>query len=95
MATRGPTCPRPERPGEVCTAPYQGTFVVLRRDSTEVTRFTTGTDGRFTVDLPPGDYTITLNLATPSPFPRGESVNVTVTADAYTDVSMELDTGIR
>ncbi len=94
-ATRGPTCPGPERPGEVCTAPYEGTFVVLRGDGTEVTRFTTGKDGRFTVDLPPGDYTITLNLATPSPFPRGESVSVTVTADAYADVSMELDTGIR
>ncbi len=94
-ATRGPTCPGPERPGEVCTAPYEGTFVVLRSDGTEVTRFTTDKDGRFTVDLPPGDYTITLNLATPSPFPRGESVSVTVTADAYADVSMELDTGIR
>ncbi len=94
-ATRGPTCPGPERPGQVCTAPYEGTFVVLRGDGTEVTHFTTDKDGHFTVDLPPGDYTITLNLATPSSFPRGESVNVTVTADAYTDVSMELDTGIR
>jgi hypothetical protein len=94
-ATRGPTCPGPQRPGEVCTAPYEGTFVLLRRDGTEVTRFTTGKDGRFTVELPPGDYTITLNRDTSSPFPRGESVNVTVTADAYTDASMGLDTGIR
>jgi hypothetical protein len=94
-ATRGPTCPGPERPGQVCTAPYEGTFVVIRRDGTEVTRFTTGKDGRFTVDLPLGDYTIKLNLDTSSPFPRGESVNVTVIADAYVNVSMELDTGIR
>lgn len=67
----------------------------MRRDDTEVTRFTTGKDGRFTIDLPPGDYTIMLKLDTPSPFPRGESANVTVTADAYVDVSMDLDTGIR
>jgi hypothetical protein len=93
--TRGPTCPGPARPGQVCTAPYEGTFVVVRHNGTEATRFTTGKDGRFTVDLPPGDYTITLNLDTPSPFPRGESVNVIVTADAYADVSMGLDTGIR
>jgi hypothetical protein len=94
-ATRGPTCPGPERPGQVCTAPYEGTFVVMRPDGTEVTRFNTGKDGRFIVDLSPGDYIITLSLATPSPFPRGESVYVTVTVDAYADVSMGLDTGIR
>jgi hypothetical protein len=95
-ATIGPTCPGPERPGQVCTKPYVGEFVVTSKDnSKEVARFTTDNDGRATIDLPPGDYVIMPKLDPKMPYPKGGPMSVSVPIGAYTDVTFDLDTGIR
>ncbi len=94
-ATIGPTCPGPERPGQVCTKPYVGEFVVTSKDGKEIARFTTDQDGRAVIDLPPGDYHITPKLDSNSPYPRGGSIDVSVTKGVYAEVNLELDTGIR
>jgi hypothetical protein len=95
MATIRPTCPGPERPSQVCTKPYAGEFVVTSKDDKAIARFTTDQDGRAVIDLPPGDYHIAPKLGSDSPYPRGGSIDVSVTKGAYTDVNLELDTGIR
>lgn len=95
VATIGPTCAGPQREGQVCTAPYEGEFVVTRADGSEVARFSTGADGRAVVDLPPGSYTVSAKAGAGRPFRSGGSVNVTVVAGQYVEVAVELDTGLR
>lgn len=93
-ATLGPTCPGPQRVGQVCTAPYVGEFVVLKVDGSEAASFTTDTNGQATLDLPPGVYTVSL-VNTGRSRPRGGPVEVTVITGQYVEVVLELDSGIR
>ncbi len=93
--TLGPTCPV-ERVGEPpCVTPYAATLVVTSaEDDSVVARVSSGPDGVFSVDVPPGDYVIV-----PQPggetFPFGQPVEVTVEAGAYTEIEVSYDTGIR
>jgi hypothetical protein len=92
-ATMGPTCPGPERPGQVCTKPYEGLFVVTDNSNAEVASATTDQNGQATIDLPPGVYTLTPK--TEGRFPAGTPTTVTVLSGQYAEVNVELDTGIR
>jgi len=92
----GPTCPveTPDNP-ECDDQPYAATVVVKTADGRfTVTRFTAGSDGRFRVPLFPGRY-----LLDPLPGAGGLPVSnpqtVMVQPDAYTDVTISYDTGIR
>ncbi len=89
----GPTCPGPERPGQVCTQPYQGLFVVTTAAGAEVARVTTDQNGQATIDLPPGDYIVTPKVEGKSP--SGAPTNVTIVAGQYVEVNVELDSGMR
>src|SRR5947209_17066686 len=54
----GPTCPV-ERINSPCPPhPMAATVVVRSGNGAEVTRFHSGPDGRFKVDLAPGSYTL-------------------------------------
>ncbi len=92
-ATTGPTCPGPEKPGQTCTKPFEGTFVVTNNSGAEVTSITTDQEGKATVDLPPGVYTVTAKIE--GRFPVSAPTTVTVLSGQYAEVSVELDTGIR
>ena len=91
----GPTCPV-ERLNSPCPPhPLAATIVVRNRNGAEVTRFHSGADGRFKVDLAPGTYTL-LGLTVGSSFlPRPIPTSVTVTRGTYTSVNVEYDSGIR
>jgi hypothetical protein len=93
--TLGPTCPGPQREEEVCTAPYEGAFVVTHSDGREAARFTTDVHGRAVVDLPPGSYIVSIKPGTGRSQPRGGPVDVTVAAGQYVEISLALDTGMR
>jgi hypothetical protein len=95
IATIGPTCPGPERPGQICTKPYQGEFVVLRPDGSEAARVSTGVDGRAVVSLPPGDYTVQVKLESGTRLPRAGTAQVSVSAGQAAEVTIELDSGMR
>jgi hypothetical protein len=92
-ATLGSTCPGPARPNQVCTQPYEGLFAVTNANGAEVARFTTDQNGKATIDLPPGDYTITPKVE--GRLPSGAPVTATVLAGQYAEVSLELDSGMR
>ena len=92
-ATIGPTCPGPERPGEVCTKPYQGTFIVTDKAGAEVAHATTDQTGQATINLPPGDYVI--NPKVEGKLPSAAATSVTVPSGQYVKLSISLDTGIR
>lgn len=88
----GPQCPV-ERPDSPCPdAPIAAEVRVLR-DGKEVTRFTTGADGRFRVPLAPGAYE--LQPVSTARFPVGKPSQVTVSPGRYTQVDVTFDTGIR
>lgn len=92
-ATLGPTCPV-ERPGEICSKPYQGVIVVKNSDKTrEVTRFTTDSDGLFRVKLQPGKYYLAIDPENRLPFLKEQLVEVK--PDQFTEINLSLDTGIR
>jgi hypothetical protein len=93
----GPACggpvredsPCPDRPVQVQIDLFTAGFA----DEVATTR--SDDQGRFAFDdLAPGDYV--LQVATDaSPFPNGPPMNVHVVAGQYTEVTMQLDTGIR
>ncbi len=92
-ATIGPTCPGPQRLGQVCTKPYEGTFIVVNKAGTEVARATTDQTGRATINLPPGDYVISPRVE--GKLPSAAATPVTVLSGQYVEISIGLDTGIR
>src|SRR5207253_11193409 len=91
----GPTCPV-ERINSPCPPhPLAATVVVRDGTGAEVTRFHSGSDGRFKVNLRPGTYSL-LGLMIGSSFLRRPiPTSVTVSAAAYTSVNVEYDSGIR
>jgi hypothetical protein len=95
MVVVGPTCPV-ERINSPCPPhPLAATVVVRDGTGAEVTRFHSGGDGGFKVDLRPGSYTLVgLNIGSSS-LPRPIPTSVTVSEGSYTSVNVQYDSGIR
>lgn len=98
MVLLGPTCPTGAEPGAndpvPCLTPYAATLVVLDGENVAVTRVTSGSDGRFSVDLPPGEYVVAPETGTDS-YPIAQPLSVVVSAGQYTEIEINYDTGIR
>ena len=92
----GPTCPV-ERINSPCPPhPLAATVVVSNSQGVEVTRFHTGADGRFKVNLAPGAYTLLgQSIGGSGMPPRPIPTTVTVTKGTYVTVNVEYDSGIR
>jgi hypothetical protein len=94
----GPTCPTGSSPGAddpvPCLTPYAANLVVLDSENAVVARVTSGNDGRFSVDLDPGDYVVTPATGTDS-YPIANPVSVVVGPGQYAEVEINYDTGIR
>ncbi|HVM29268.1 MAG TPA: hypothetical protein VM305_00655 [Candidatus Limnocylindrales bacterium] len=92
-----PTCPISDEPDPLnpvpCLTPYAAQLVILDSDNGVAARMGSGEDGRFEVDLPPGDYVITPLGG--DPFPMAQPLAVTVVAGEYAEVEINYDTGIR
>ena len=93
--TLGPICPVQSTLLPCPDRAYQATLVFLDAQGREVTRTTSGADGRYRVVLAAGRYTV-LPLAPGSgPFPRAAATEATVVAGFMTTVNIAYDTGIR
>ena len=94
----GPTCPTGEDPGAndpvPCVTSYAAQLVVLDSEGGRVARVTSSNDGKFQVDLPPGEYVVTPATGADT-YPIAQPVSVTVQPGAYVDVEINYDTGIR
>lgn len=87
----GPACPGPARLDSPCPdRPVRLTIEVVRGTTVAAT-FSTDVDGRFSVAVSPGTYTLRSTAGLPSL----RSQSVTVSPGAYTDVELHADTGIR
>ena len=95
QALMGPMCPVVSSDEPCPDQPVRATVDVLNVDCTQkITTFTTDADGRFRVDLQPGEYCLIPQPGTGG-FPFGTPQNVVVRESAYTAVVISLDTGIR
>lgn len=95
LVTLGPMCPV-EQAGQPCPdQPYQARIDVLDAQGTTVTSIQSDANGRFTVDLPPGDYVLHPLPPEGNILPMAGDLPVTVTTGQYTDVQISYDSGIR
>ena len=95
MVTLGPTCPVEQVGGPPCIKPLAAALVITSaEDGSVVARVSSGPDGAFQVDVPPGDYVIVPEPGG-DPFPVGQPVEVSVEAGAYTEIEVAYDSGIR
>ena len=97
QAVISPARPGPTRQGDSGTAPYKTTLAVSRLgDGREVARVETGSDGRFRVSLPPGEYTVGPPPDQPRRrFPRGQEQTVKVLPGQFTRITVSFDSGMR
>lgn len=93
----GPACGGPIIMGSPCPdKPVAADISVSAAGSADVVATArSGSDGRFSIDLAPGDYTLTTSATGGAPFPAGRPTEVTVRAGAFTEVTLHMDTGLR
>ncbi|MEO6349917.1 MAG: hypothetical protein ABIP53_04625 [Candidatus Limnocylindrales bacterium] len=93
----GPTCPVSATPGDdnpvPCVTAYAASLVVLDSESAVVARINSGADGKFQVNLTPGEYVVTPATGSDT-YPIAQPVSVTVSPGQYVDVEINYDTGI-
>lgn len=93
----GPLCPvMKNQPEPDCMdKPLATTLMLLNANSrTEISVFTSGADGIFSLQAPPGSYVVSQKENTPQ-LPRCSSDVFTVTASKTTTTTVSCDTGIR
>ncbi len=91
----GPSCPVEKMPPDGKCAPHPLEIaLVVSADGKEVARGMSGTDGRFSFTLAPGEYHIA-PAKNSAIFPRVASRDFVVTHAGFTEVTLEADSGIR
>ncbi|MEO8571318.1 MAG: carboxypeptidase-like regulatory domain-containing protein [Chloroflexota bacterium] len=96
-ATAGPVCPVEKNPPDPACAPRPvAGAVLLVRDASgsEVGKTTTGVDGTFFIDLPPGGYVVEPQPVSGLMGTAG-SQSVTVNQGVASTIQIDYDTGIR
>ncbi|HXW02211.1 MAG TPA: hypothetical protein VD828_02415, partial [Candidatus Nitrosotenuis sp.] len=97
MVLLGPTCPVVSDPPdpECADKPYQTNLVVTNTDQSRVIKeFSSDEDGKFYVDVPPGEYTIS-SAAAANVLPYCSSDTIEVDINSGVEVTVFCDTGIR
>jgi uncharacterized lipoprotein YbaY len=91
----GPTCGAQSADASPCVTPYAASMVITDESGATVGRIASGSDGRFEISLPPGNYVITpANGPNGVPFAQS-AIPVTVVPDEYAPVEVDYDSGIR
>lgn len=92
LVTIGPISPV-QRNGEPNDRPYATTLIVKRPSGTKVAEVTSGADGRFSVNVAPGNYLIEPQSSrTP---PTAQPQPVAIAPHRFTEVRIPFDSGIR
>lgn len=91
----GPTCPIVQEGSPCPDEPVEGVEVRALTDGEAIAQTTSGEDGRFELELPPGRYTLEAVVGPDGPGMFAKPVAVTVTAGAFVEVIVPVDSGIR
>ena len=89
----GPVCPVVQEGQECPDQPYQATLVVNNLNGREVVKVQTDIQGRFKIQLEPGEYI--LHPESPNVIPIASDQNITMTAGRFTQLRVTYDSGIR
>jgi hypothetical protein len=93
---RGPICPGPVIVDDPCPdQPFSAQFHVFDSQEKHVASFLTDEQGRFSVLLTPGMYTIVPDESTPIMHPTSQGREVSVQDEQFSEVTLIFDTGIR
>jgi hypothetical protein len=93
QALVGPMCPVMQAQSPCPDQPYQTSLLILKLDGGEVARVDTDAEGKFMLNLPPGDYI--LHPRSGSTPPTAADVPFTVLTDQMTNIIITFDSGIR
>jgi len=91
----GPMCPVMQAGVECPDQPYQATLTVLNTNRKEVIQFETDEDGRYIVNLPPGDYILRPESPQDIPLSYASQQNFTILLNEITQLIVVYDSGIR
>jgi len=91
----GPTCPVVTEESPCPDRPLADTEIQVLRGSVEVATVRSGSDGRFEVALEPGHYVLQAMVEAGGPGMFAKPLEVDVSANAWVDVTVSVDTGIR
>lgn len=92
----GPMCPVQTEYDPCPDQPIEAKVKVLNQIDEEVANVQTDKEGRFTVDLPPGTYSLVPDVGGGGlGFTFGKPMVVDVIAGRYTEITLKVDTGIR
>ena len=89
----GPQCPVVTEESPCPDEPVAAEVVAMRLEDHETFSVRSGSDGRFRLALPPGDYEVQALVTAGAMFAK--PVNVTVPPGEFVRVEVPLDTGIR
>jgi len=95
LVTLGPLTPVEQVGGPPSERVYQASIEVREQGGGRVATVSSGKDGRFSVSLPAGRYTLVPGNPTDSPLPYAAPVNVVIESGGVTKVTIAFDTGIR
>lgn len=93
QALAGPQCPV-EIEGSPCPdRPFEGTVIATATTTGDEFTVETDADGRFELALAPGTYEVSIVSESQPPFAKPQTVEVE--PDAFTRITVAVDTGIR
>jgi Carboxypeptidase regulatory-like domain len=91
----GPSCPVVQEGSPCPDEPLGGVEIRALAGGEATAQTTSGEDGRFELELPPGRYTLEAVVGPDGPGMFAKPVAVTVTAGAFVEVVVPVDSGIR
>jgi hypothetical protein len=91
----GPVSPTSTDESSSSEKPYKASLNILNTEREEITSIDTDKDGRFRLNLKPGEYIISPKAPNPPNPPYPEEQKVIVKEGEYTNVTIRFDSGIR
>ena len=95
LVTIGPMCPVMQKGVPCPDLPFSTKIVVEDEDGTEVASVVSGDDGTFQIELGAGAYVLVPQAPNPGTPPFALDLAVEVLEDAFTEVLIQYDSGIR
>jgi len=95
IVLRSPAYPGPTRSDRPNEAPFAAKFEVWNDSGAVVATFITNDEGRFSLTLPPGTYSIVPDSSAPLIHPDRQKKLVNVTEGNFISINLRFDTGLR
>ena len=93
QVTIGPMCPVMQPNNQCPDQPYQATLTIQTTNGKKVAQFEADKNGRFRINLSPGDYV--LHPESPNVMPYAADIPFTVIPGQFSRVDVAYESGIR